>query len=79
MAGRLDDFLLVGDDAIADAARLLASHAHTLAEGAGAAALAGLLAVDLADDGLPVAVVCTGGNASTEEIADLATPALAVV
>ncbi len=79
MAGRLDDFLLVGDDAITDAARLLASHAHTLAEGAGAAALAGLLAADLAHDGRPVAVVCSGGNASAEEIADLAAPGLVAV
>ncbi len=71
IAGRLDDFLLVDDDAIADAARLMASHAHTLAEGAGAAALAGLLVADLPDDGHPVAVVCTGGNASAEEVADL--------
>ena len=76
MAGRLDDFLLVGDDAIADAARLLASHAHTLAEGAGAASLAGLLAADLGSAHRPVAVICTGGNASAEEIAALAAPAL---
>lgn len=81
MAGRLDDFLLVGDDDISHAARLLASHAHTLAEGAGAASLAGLLAAGetgIPDDGRPVAVVCTGGNASAEEISDLAAPALAL-
>ncbi|WP_278259052.1 pyridoxal-phosphate dependent enzyme [Nocardioides convexus] len=43
LRGRLDDFVLVLDDAIDAAARLLATRAHTLAEGAGAAALAGLL------------------------------------
>ncbi|WP_435772096.1 threonine ammonia-lyase, partial [Nocardioides sp. SYSU DS0651] len=44
LRGRLDRFLLVSDDAIDHAAHLLATRAHTLAEGAGAAALAGLLA-----------------------------------
>ena len=67
---RLDDFVLVSDDGIDEAARLLATRAHTLAEGAGAAALAGLLATE----GLvgTVAVVCTGANASADEIARLA-------
>lgn len=66
----LQDFLLVTDDDIDRAARLLASHAHTLAEGAGAAALAGLLATDRRPG--RVAVMCTGGNASADEIARLA-------
>ncbi|WP_408896349.1 threonine/serine dehydratase [Nocardioides sp. R1-1] len=66
---RLDEFVLVDDDAIDDAARLLATCAHTLAEGAGAASLAGALARRM--DGL-VAVVCTGANASADEIARLA-------
>jgi threonine dehydratase len=66
----LQDFVLVSDDDIDDAARLLASHAHTLAEGAGAAALAGLLASE--DRARRVAVICTGGNASADEIARLA-------
>jgi threonine dehydratase len=76
LQGRLDDFVLVSDDAIDDAARLLATRAHTLAEGAGAAALAGLLAPQgpgrpgRSADG-PVAVVCTGANASADEIARL--------
>jgi threonine dehydratase len=68
---RLADFLLVTDGQIAVARRLLATHAHTLAEGAGAAALAAVL-----DDdrfcGKQVAVICTGGNASPHELADLA-------
>lgn len=65
----LADFVLVGDDDIDHAARLLAERAHTLAEGAGAAALAGLLAS--ADRPRRVAVVCTGANASADEIARL--------
>lgn len=69
LRGRLDDFVLVDDDAIDAAARLLATCAHTLAEGAGAASLAGAVATRV--DG-PVAVVCTGANASVDEIARLA-------
>ncbi|HWI42787.1 MAG TPA: pyridoxal-phosphate dependent enzyme [Nocardioides sp.] len=72
---RLDAFVLVSDDAIDQAARLLATQAHTLAEGAGAAALAGLLAVRSEDGSAAsgtVAVMCTGANASTDEIARLA-------
>ncbi len=63
---RLDDFLLVDDDAIDAAAGLLARKAHTLAEGAGAAALAGLLR----DPARPPvsAVICTGGNAGEDEL-----------
>ena len=65
----LHDFLLVDDAAIDDAAAVLAHKAHTLAEGAGAAALAGLLS----DTGRPerCAVICTGGNASDEELVAL--------
>jgi threonine dehydratase len=72
LRGRLADFLLVGDDEIAQARRMLAAHAHTLAEGAGAAALAAVAARPDLFAGRRVAVVCTGGNASTAEIASLA-------
>lgn len=78
LRGRLDDFVLVSDDAIDHAARVLALQAHTLAEGAGAAGLAGLLAglaapaADAGDARGPVAVICTGANASSDEIARLA-------
>ncbi|THI95501.1 pyridoxal-phosphate dependent enzyme, partial [Nocardioides sp.] len=77
LRGRLDDFVLVSDDAIDQAARLLATQAHTLAEGAGAAALAGLIAdrrgeVRTGRQAGPIAVICTGANASADEIARLA-------
>jgi threonine dehydratase len=68
----LSDFHLVTDDQIAAAQRLLASHAHTLAEGAGAAALAAVLARPN-DFGQRIAIVCSGGNASEAEIAMLGT------
>ncbi|HPB71825.1 MAG TPA: pyridoxal-phosphate dependent enzyme [Phycicoccus sp.] len=65
LRARLDDFVVVEDAAIEAAVRLMATHAHTLAEGAGAAALAGLLA----DEARPAvcAIVCTGGNAGEHE------------
>ena len=66
---RLDDFLLVDDADIDDARRTMARAAHTLAEGAGAAALAGAL-LDPERPGR-IAVVCTGGNADEAELATL--------
>jgi threonine dehydratase len=68
----LADFLLVTDDQITAAQRLLATTAHTLAEGAGAAALAALLADPARFAGRRVAVICTGGNATPQELASLA-------
>ena len=65
-------FHLVSDAQIRDAQRLLAGHAHTLAEAAGAAALAAVLARPDEFAGQRIAVVCTGGNASAAEIAGLA-------
>jgi threonine dehydratase len=68
----LADFLLVGDEEIGTARRMLASTAHTLAEGAGAAALAAVLSRPELFAGRPVAVVCTGGNALRSELDSLA-------
>ena len=69
----LDDFILVGDDEILRAVGLMSTQAHTLAEGAGAASLAGLMA-DSARGSVPgpCAVICTGGNADDGELAGLA-------
>jgi len=71
LAGRLAEFLLVSDEQIGQAQGLLASHAHTLAEGAGAAGLAAVLARPDLFAGRRVAVVCTGGNADAAEISAL--------
>ena len=70
----LDDFILVGDDEILRAVGLMSTHAHTLAEGAGAASLAGLMADSARGSapGGPCAVICTGGNADDGELAGLA-------
>ena len=67
----LADFHLVTDEQIGAAQRLMASHAHTLAEGAGAAALAAVLARPNYFTGKRVGIICTGGNASAAEIAAL--------
>jgi threonine dehydratase len=71
MRAGLSDFLLVGDGEISDAARLFLRATRTVAEGAGAAALAGALKVrgDLA--GMKVGVVCSGGNLSPEQLRTL--------
>jgi threonine dehydratase len=71
MRAGLTDFLLVGDERIAEARRLLARSAHTLAEGAGAAALAAVLSRPELFAGRRVAVVCTGGNADRDELATI--------
>lgn len=70
MRRRMSDFMLVSDEQIAQARRMYATHAHTLAEGAGAAGLAAVLNTDRFA-GSRVAVVCTGGNASPAEISSL--------
>jgi threonine dehydratase len=68
MREHLHDFLLLDDAEIRSAQRLLISTAHTMAEGAGAAALAGLLSVREEFQGKTVGVICSGGNASEAEL-----------
>lgn len=71
LRGALTDFLLVTDEEIGQAQRVLAEKAHTLAEGAGAAGLAALLTHPDRFTGQEVAIVCTGANASPAELAGL--------
>ena len=68
----LDDFLLVSDDAMEDAIRLLLAHTHNLAEHAGAAALAGAIDQREALAGKQVAVVLSGGNLASADLARIA-------
>jgi len=70
IAELLDDFLLVTDDDIRYAIGLLVEKAHTLAEGAGAVALAG--AVMNADriKGKKVLVMVSGANITAETLVD---------
>ena len=64
----LDDFVLVSDQEIEGAIRVLLETAHTLAEGAGAASTAG--AIKLADQlqGKRVAAIVSGGNITPEQL-----------
>jgi threonine dehydratase len=74
MRAGLADFLLVTDDQIMTAQRLLATAAGTIAEGAGAAGLAGLLTHPDLFRGKRVAIVCTGGNTTDAELSALGRP-----
>ena len=65
----LADFVTVTDAEIAEALRLLLRTTHNLAEGAGAAGLAGLVKLRDRLAGRPVGVVLSGGNIDRETLA----------
>jgi threonine dehydratase len=67
----LTDFVLVPDAAIAQATRTMIEKTRNLAEPAGAAALAAVLADPARFAGRKVAVVCSGGNISPAQLAAL--------
>jgi len=71
MARRVDDFLLVSEAELLEAQRQLISATHNLAEGAAAAALAGLLKVAGEYAGRPVALILTGANVTLAGLRDL--------
>jgi threonine dehydratase len=62
MHGLVDDVLLVDDDALVLAMRLVHAHAGLVAEPAGVAGLAAVLANPRAFEGMAVATVLTGSN-----------------
>lgn len=64
----LDDFVLVSDREIARAMVWLLERAHTLAEGAGAAALAAAYKLRAELAGKKVGIVCSGGNVSLAQL-----------
>ncbi|MBD5787456.1 pyridoxal-phosphate dependent enzyme [Cellulosimicrobium terreum] len=68
LRAHLADFVLVDDDALDRAAGLFLTGARTVAETAGAAGLAAVLADPDRYAGRRVGVVCTGGNASPAEL-----------
>ena len=69
----LDDFLLVSDDEIGHAIGVLLEKAHTLAEDAGAAALAGAIKMKDELQGKRVAVVVSGANVTLDRLKDVLT------
>ena len=66
----LDDFILVSDDEIHYAIGLLIEKAHTLAEGAGAAATAAALKHKEHLRGKKVAIIISGGNITLNQLED---------
>jgi len=67
----LDDFVLVSEDALTAATRLMIEKTRNLVEPAGAAALAAVLAAPRRFAGRKVAIVCSGGNISPAQLAAL--------
>jgi len=67
----LDDFVLVSEDALRTANRLMISKTRNLVEPAGAAALAAVLADPGRFAGRTVAIVCSGGNISPAQLTAL--------
>jgi len=68
---KLDDFVLVSDGALQDAARVMIEKTRNLVELAGAAALAAVLSDPARFAGRKVAVVCSGGNISPAQLVAL--------
>ena len=64
----LDDFLLVSDEEIHRAIGTLVDKAHTLAEGAGATALAGAIKYPERVKGKKVAITISGGNITVDQL-----------
>lgn len=64
----LDDFLLVSDDEIRYAVGLLVEKAHTMAEGAGAAAMAGALKYKDQLKGKKVSITVSGANTTIPQL-----------
>jgi threonine dehydratase len=67
----LDDFVLVSDDAIRRAQRLMIETTRNLVEAAGAAPLAAALELRERVAGKRVALVLSGGNATPEQLRDV--------
>jgi threonine dehydratase len=70
----LNDFVLVSDDEIRQALVLMLEHTRTLVEPAGAAPLAAALQLRERLRGRRVALVCSGGNITPEQLRDVLAP-----
>jgi len=68
MLALMDDVILVSDDELRRAAKLLLQHTHNLAEGAGAATLAAVLRERSRFEGKKVVGVLSGGNLDLNEL-----------
>jgi threonine dehydratase len=68
MGELLDDFVLVSDDAMLSATRVMIEKTRNLVEPSGAAALAAVLADPARFAGRSVAIICSGGNISPTQL-----------
>jgi threonine dehydratase len=68
MRDHLHDFLLLTEEEIRRGMLWMIERAHTLAEGAGAAALAGAYRMSETLKGKKVGLICSGGNTSLEHL-----------
>jgi threonine dehydratase len=71
MRDRLDDFVLVTEETLRDATRLMIEKTRNLVEPSGAAALAAVLSAPGRFRGRSVALICSGGNISPAQLAVL--------
>jgi threonine dehydratase len=71
MRDLLDDFVLVSEEALKSATRLMIEKTRNLVEPAGAAALAAVLGDPERFAGRTVAIVCSGGNISPAQLTSL--------
>lgn len=65
---RLDDFILVSEAELNDAVLLMIQHTRNLVEAAGAAPLAAALKLKDELQGQKVALICSGGNITVEQL-----------
>ncbi len=71
LAEHLDDFVLVSDNEIREAIVLMLEGTRNLVEAAGAAPLAAALRLRVQLEGRRVALVCSGGNITAAQLADV--------
>ncbi len=67
----LNDFVLVSDEDMDEAVRLLLQHTHNIAERAGAAALAAALQIRERLSGKNVVLVLSGGNIAMDQLQNI--------
>ena len=67
----LDDFVLVGEDELRVATRLMIEHTRNLVESAAAAPLAAALRLRERLAGRRVALICTGGNVTLDQLREV--------
>ncbi len=71
----LDDFVLVSDDELRAAMKILIEHTRNLVEGAGAASLAAALKLRDRLQGRRIVLIVSGGNVTLESLQKLLSPA----